>query len=427
MVLDPQAAPPVAAANGAPALDLLIRWGDYPLAAVHLSPPRSFHVGETEDCDLALPASLAGAERMPILLARWDGDVRLVVPKDARVRLDGTGKMMSGKRAEARGRAKASATVKEAFEVSLEPGQRATLRLGTVTIEVERGREAPRAKRDPLLTTRSLGAHAASLVLHAGLLGGLSMVAPPPMDDEDGGMSVEQMLYMQEKLQAAAEREEEEEYSEFIDALERRAARNARRAQREWAAREAERDGVWMRSLETASDAWSAQLRQEALLEERARTAEEPSLLGLFYEKPPPKPPPPPKPQVFTGYGGTGGTLEAEPEKRARAPQVRHGRVTVSGRLPPEVVARIVRQNYGRFRLCYENGLRDNPNLQGQVGVRFVIGRDGAVGDARNGGSDLPDNRVVQCVVRAFMGLSYPQPESGIVTVMYTVLFSPGG
>jgi hypothetical protein len=100
---------------------------------------------------------------------------------------------------------------------------------------------------------------------------------------------------------------------------------------------------------------------------------------------------------------------------------------TVSGRLPPEIIQRIVRQNAGRFRLCYENGLRGNPNLQGRVSVRFIIGRDGAVSSVGNGGSDLPDTSVVSCVTRAFYGLSFPQPEDGIVTVVYPIMFTPGG
>jgi hypothetical protein len=99
----------------------------------------------------------------------------------------------------------------------------------------------------------------------------------------------------------------------------------------------------------------------------------------------------------------------------------------VSGRLPPEVIHRIIRQNFGRFRLCYEQGLRNNPNLQGRVSVRFVIGRDGAISNVANGGSDMPDGAVVSCIVRAFGGLSFPQPEAGIVTVVYPIMFAPGG
>ena len=97
----------------------------------------------------------------------------------------------------------------------------------------------------------------------------------------------------------------------------------------------------------------------------------------------------------------------------------------VAGRLPPEVIQRIVRQNFGRFRPCYENGLRKNPNLAGRVSVRFVIGRDGVVSQVANGDSNMPDGSVVSCVVRSFYGLSFPQPEGGIVTVTYPIMFSP--
>ena len=98
----------------------------------------------------------------------------------------------------------------------------------------------------------------------------------------------------------------------------------------------------------------------------------------------------------------------------------------MSGRLPPEVIQRIVRQNYGRFRMCYERGLAQNPNLTGRVAVRFVIDNNGAVSYAGNGGSDMPSSEVTQCVVGAFYGLSFPAPEGGVVKVMYPIMFSPG-
>jgi hypothetical protein len=101
------------------------------------------------------------------------------------------------------------------------------------------------------------------------------------------------------------------------------------------------------------------------------------------------------------------------------------GAITVSGRLPPVIVQRIVRQNQGRFRACYEAGLRANPSLAGRVTTRFVIGRDGSVSAVGNGGSDLPDANVISCVVRAFQGLSFPQPDAGIVTVVYPLRFTP--
>lgn len=125
------------------------------------------------------------------------------------------------------------------------------------------------------------------------------------------------------------------------------------------------------------------------------------------------------------GFGSGNGRLGGS--HRTRAPQLRMGATTVSGRLPPEVIQRIVRQNYGRFRQCYEQGLGRDPELAGRVAVRFVIGRDGTVVHAADGGSDLPDPSVVACVTRAYQSLSFPEPEGGIVTVVYPIVFSPDG
>jgi Ca-activated chloride channel family protein len=120
------------------------------------------------------------------------------------------------------------------------------------------------------------------------------------------------------------------------------------------------------------------------------------------------------------GHGRLGGAHGTTP------PTLRQGNLAVNGRLPPEVISRIVRQNFGRYRLCYEAGLKNNPTLQGRVAVKFVIDRSGAVSTSSDAGSDLPDRSTVACVVRGFGNLSFPQPEGGIVTVTYPILFAPG-
>ncbi|HVK65902.1 MAG TPA: AgmX/PglI C-terminal domain-containing protein [Polyangium sp.] len=119
-------------------------------------------------------------------------------------------------------------------------------------------------------------------------------------------------------------------------------------------------------------------------------------------------------------------------------PAIRLGATQVSGRLPPGEIQRIVRMNFGTVRACYEEGLKRNPNLEGRIGVRFVIGKDGRVTKA-GAVSDpsaefaterseplLPDEKVVACVVGAFEKLVFPAPEGGIVTVVYPIQFSPG-
>lgn len=111
----------------------------------------------------------------------------------------------------------------------------------------------------------------------------------------------------------------------------------------------------------------------------------------------------------------------------ATAPQAQDEPTTVNGNLRPEVIQRVVRQNFGRFRFCYESALRANPGLQGRVVVKFAIARSGAVALSADGGSDLSDRDVIGCVVRAFADLSFPPPDGGTVRVVYPIVFSSLG
>jgi hypothetical protein len=123
---------------------------------------------------------------------------------------------------------------------------------------------------------------------------------------------------------------------------------------------------------------------------------------------------------IGVGYGRPGGGY------KPHAPRLpREGTISTNGRLPPEVIQRIVRQNSGRYVFCYQNALKTNPTLAGRVTVRFVIARDGSVAIAADGGSDIPDQAVRQCVVSSFSNLSFPAPDNGMVTVVYPLTFSP--
>ena len=88
-------------------------------------------------------------------------------------------------------------------------------------------------------------------------------------------------------------------------------------------------------------------------------------------------------------------------------------------------VQRVVRSDFRKFRQCYEDGLHKDPKLAGKVAVRFVIGSDGKVASAADGGSDLPNPAVVRCVIQSFSSLTFPPPENGKVTVVYPIQFTP--
>jgi TonB family protein len=125
------------------------------------------------------------------------------------------------------------------------------------------------------------------------------------------------------------------------------------------------------------------------------------------------------------GGGGLGhARLPATHVTRSPSVSCRCGETYVSGRLPPEAIQRIVRQSFGRFRACYEQGLERDAKLEGRIAVKFVIDRSGAVSFARSSESSLADVAVDRCVVRAFESLAFPQPEGGIVTVVYPLVFT---
>jgi hypothetical protein len=109
----------------------------------------------------------------------------------------------------------------------------------------------------------------------------------------------------------------------------------------------------------------------------------------------------------------------------ARVPRIRASVTTVSGRMPPEAIQRVVRLNFGRLRACYHRALLRAPGLRARVVTRFLIGRDGRVAAAQNAGSLPSDQPLVECVTRVFGELVFPAPEDGVISVVYPVLFTP--
>jgi hypothetical protein len=129
--------------------------------------------------------------------------------------------------------------------------------------------------------------------------------------------------------------------------------------------------------------------------------------------------------------GSSGGTVELSPSGAASGvtplpPRIHDDGASVSSAaLPPEVIRRIVRQNFGRFRLCYESALRMDPTLTGSVKMRFVIEPDGAVGTVSDAGSLIGDAGMLACIQRAFGRLAFPEPTGGAMTVTYSLSFTP--
>jgi hypothetical protein len=107
------------------------------------------------------------------------------------------------------------------------------------------------------------------------------------------------------------------------------------------------------------------------------------------------------------------------PGSRKTRPSARPRAARTTGRLPRQIIARVVGRQRGAIGACYRKGLASNPRLKGRVRVKIVIGSSGAVTSARDAGSSLPDRRVVGCIVGQMRRLRFPAPRGGNATVVY--------
>jgi hypothetical protein len=460
------------------AVEVMAFWGSTILFARHLVEGESFTIGESsaaEHVDFELEARQLGARSTRLVEVR-SGTPHVIVPQAAKV---------SVKRA-----SDPYALACEATSVALLPGTIVELELGNLKFRIANvpaGKTTPRAGLAS--ADRSLlSAFGVSFAAAAALIGSFAFWMPAMGLTDDEGLDNERMVLMKQYLSASAQRELEEQKSNSDEAgsKESAAGKPAEAAAGREGAMGKLHAPVTNRRAAVRGEHPEVQL-SHAQLKEAAKNFGMIELLGSLSTSASGGSPFMRDPAlghdgfdaeggmfgdpgesggfgglrlsgmdngggghgVGVGIGGIGdgigltglgnctgsncgdgrfgrGVGRSGPGHVTKVPSVRSPSSTVSGHLPPEVVQRIVRQNYGRFRQCYETGLRTNPNLTGRVTARFVIGRAGSVTNVQNGGSDLPDSGVVSCVVSAFYGLSFPTPEAGIVTVSYPIMFSPG-
>lgn len=97
------------------------------------------------------------------------------------------------------------------------------------------------------------------------------------------------------------------------------------------------------------------------------------------------------------------------------------GRVEVSGRVAPDVIRAVMRDELGRFHECYETLPEPRPVLMSKL--NFTIG---AAGNVTAGHVDSEASPVLgQCLERVMLAIHFPAPAAGDVTVGYPMQFGP--
>jgi hypothetical protein len=475
-------------------IEVMIEWDSNVLHVDHLTPPRSYYVGEEfgdkMPCDFFLPSEMLGTTRAPIVVARGVSAALIILPRSTgTVEIPGQGTMTLADLISA-GRARPSSELSGAHEFELPSGAKARMQLESsgLTFQVSAvnaGKPVPAGFFAQMDSTAYIY-FGLSLLLHLGIVASLAFFMPHMNSDDSEAIDRDTLLMMQHLLNAEAEREQEQRDTEQVadNSADNKEGGTGTRAKGEEGSmgNPNTKETGHKFGVQGPQDNPDPHIARQAALREAAEFG----MIGLLNTGGGGDPNAPTAPWgredslgndpmsargnmwgdsigdsfgagglglsgVGEGGGGRGegiglgniGTIghgagtgngqgfgnghgRLGGSHQTRAPSIRQGATTVNGRLPPEVIQRIVRQNFGRFRLCYENGMRTNPNLAGRVAVKFVIDRSGSVSTASDGGSDIPDQGVISCVVRGFGNLSFPQPEGGIVTVVYPIIFNPG-
>lgn len=462
--------------------EVSILWGENVLHVAHLAAGQAFCVGDEHSppCDFLIPCEKLGMARMPLVLSKGSRFALVIAPHAVGqvVAPGGAVRALDDVRASA----EASTVLPGARELLLELGTRAELRFGDIVFRIAAVRAGKPVGHGLAagFDKAALPYFALSALSFGGLLSSMAFLVPPLALLSDEESDEDRLYLLQAYLSAAAEREQQRTPGTAQSAAQAPSESGAPAAGQEGAlgkldapkakgglhikgdAPRDERHLSGGEDISNAKDTGMAGILAAADTSDlanmwpsdRPRGSDADNTLGPIWAR---------------GLGdapGTGLGLTGTGERgggrsnsigmghnietigpsgggkpggdaialsvgrttrghRTSVPRLREGVSQISGRLPPDTIQRVVRQNHPRFRACYEKGLMTNPSLAGRVGVRFVIGRDGRVTNVADGGSDLPDPSVVSCVSRAFYDISFPKPEGGIVTVVYPIAFQP--
>jgi len=76
------------------------------------------------------------------------------------------------------------------------------------------------------------------------------------------------------------------------------------------------------------------------------------------------------------------------------------------------------------FEACYRRSLQKVPGLWGRMLLRFHVTERGKVDEAFQAGTQFPDPRMSQCVLRTARRLSFAKPEGGDLRFVVGLRFS---
>lgn len=135
------------------------------------------------------------------------------------------------------------------------------------------------------------------------------------------------------------------------------------------------------------------------------------------------------------GAGGTSGTAphlrcasdKVEPDF-ASQPAVGKARIQikkseVKGALDKAIVNRVVRHHSREILECYKQSLRVRPEIEGEIGLKFLIGPQGKVKASMIASDTIGDQALRACLTDGAKTWQFPKPKGSMVEVVAPLRF----
>jgi len=97
------------------------------------------------------------------------------------------------------------------------------------------------------------------------------------------------------------------------------------------------------------------------------------------------------------------------------------GGLLPGGRLSPEGIQQVVRENADALRACANEASGRIPSLSGKVVTSFFIDQDGSVSGAASTGEGVDDAALFGCMKGVFEGIAFPVSSGGKAKVIYPI------
>ena len=204
---------------GVVTVEIMILWGANVLHVTHLTPPRSFYVGEGDSKDLpvdfVIPEQLLGTKRWPLVLFS-EGRLRVVIPP-----LAGGVAELPGQSQTSLDQVRAASPrveCRQGHEMLLPMGARARIEIDQLVLCVAavHASKPPRAGIRGALDWRAAEFFALSALGHAACIAALTALTPSLGLPSEGGIDKDQLRLIQYYLANADEREQAAKEAEQV-------------------------------------------------------------------------------------------------------------------------------------------------------------------------------------------------------------------